>query len=269
MFIWSRTDAPGPGRRGVRFAFTSRHGGASAPPWDSLNLGGGSGDDPQAVEHNRRVVAAELAVPRDRLLFMRQCHGAEVCVATAPWGERAGGPPEVDALVTTRDDLAVAALAADCVPVLLADAQAGVVAAVHSGRPGLAQAVVVRAVERMRGLGATRISGVVGPAVCGRCYEVPAAMRDEVAAVVPESACTSWSGTPALDIAAGVVAQLRGAGVEVEHVSRCTRESPELYSYRRDGATGRFAGVIRLLPALPALPDSSVLSFSLPVRSGR
>lgn len=244
---WSRLDPPTGDLPGVHLMFTSRRGGASAPPYDGLNLGGGSGDDPAAVESNRLAVAELVGVARPSLLFMRQVHGAEVVVADGAWP--AAGPPEADAVVTTRDDLALAALVADCVPVLLVDRSAAVVGAVHSGRPGLVRRVVVRAVERMRDMGAHEVEAVVGPAVCGRCYEVPALMRDEVAAAAPASACTSWTGTPALDIAAGVVEQLAGQGVAVTRVPGCTREDLDLYSYRRDGTTGRFAGVVRLLPA--------------------
>ena len=88
------------------------------------------------------------------------------------------------------------------------------------------------------------MDAVVGPSVCGRCYEVPAAMRDTAAGVEPVSATVSWTGTPAIDVAAGVVAQLRAGGAEVRWVPGCSRERDDLYSYRRDGRTGRFAGVV-------------------------
>jgi purine-nucleoside/S-methyl-5'-thioadenosine phosphorylase / adenosine deaminase len=246
VFFWTSDVAPAPGRRGVRFAFTSRHGGHSQAPFDALNLGGHA-DDPSAVEANRHSVAAALDLPRERLLFMEQCHGADVTRADGPWD---GAAPRVDAVVTTRDDLAVAALTADCVPLLLADPVAGVVAAVHAGRPGMVDRVVDRAVDALAEAGATPgdTVAVVGPSVCGRCYEVPAGMRAEAAAVSPPSATVSWTGTPAIDVAAGVVDQLSLRGVRVTWVPGCTRESQDLYSYRRDGTTGRFAGIVRLLP---------------------
>jgi YfiH family protein len=136
---------------------------------------------------------------------------------------------------------------ADCVPVLLADVQAGVVGAAHAGRQGVALDIVGRTVERMRALGADRITAWVGPHVCGRCYEVPEQMRDEVAALVPATrAQTTW-GTPSLDLGAGVLAQLGAAGVEAVAVERCTLEDPALHSYRRDGAaSGRIAGLVWL-----------------------
>jgi polyphenol oxidase len=104
-------------------------------------------------------------------------------------------------------------------------------------------------VAAMRSLGATRIVGWLGPHVCGRCYEVPAGMREDVTSVVPEAhAETSW-GTPALDIGAGVRAQLEGLGVEVHDVDRCTIEDQDLYSYRRQGReSGRLAGLVWLRP---------------------
>ena len=127
---------------------------------------------------------------------------------------------------------------------LLADPTAGVVGAVHAGRPGMTAGIVDVAVARMRDLGAASLTAVVGPSVCGRCYEVPESMRAEAAAVAPESATMSWTGTPAIDVASGVVAQLRANDVAVQWVPGCAREDQRLYSYRRDGRTGRFAGVV-------------------------
>ncbi len=229
---------------GVRFAFTDRFGGASATPYGELNLGYASGDSDEAVTENFARVAEAFEVDPARLIRMNQVHGREIFVV----GPGDAPIPTADGLVTTRTDVALAARAADCVPVLLADADAGVIGAVHSGRPGLFHGVVPAAVETMRSLGATRITAVVGPHVCGRCYEVPAELRAEVAERVPVSfAETTW-GTPALDIGAGVVWQLEQAGCTVVDASRCTIESDDLYSYRREGrASGRAAGVVRLL----------------------
>ena len=111
----------------------------------------------------------------------------------------------------------------------------------------MALGIVDRTVASMRDQGAQRIVAWLGPRVCGRCYEVPAAMREEVSAVVPAAwAETSW-GTPALDIGAGVTAQLDAHGIEVVDVGGCTREDPALHSYRRDGdASGRLAGLVWL-----------------------
>lgn len=233
---------------GVGAAFTGRAGGASRPPYDSLNLGGAVGDDPAAVLGNRRRAAEALGVDPGRTVFMRQVHGADVAFVTAP-----ETPGPVDAVVTDVPGLALAVLVADCAPVLLADPVAGVVGAAHSGRPGTAAGVVPALVKAMceRGADPARMTAAIGPAACGRCYEVPAEMRDEVAAVVPAAYSTTSRGTPGLDIRAGVAEQLASAGVASADVDpRCTIEDPGLFSYRRDGRTGRFAGYVWLKGAM-------------------
>lgn len=232
---------------GAHFAFTDRWGGVSAAPYAELNLGGAVGDDPGAVRTNRELTAKALGVDPAGVVWMNQVHGAGVAVVEEPWGERP--VPEVDALVTTRRGLALAVLTADCVPVLLADPVAGVVAAAHAGRPGMLAGVVPAAVRAMTELGAEpgRIVARTGPAVCGRCYEVPEAMRAEVTAAEPAAhAETSW-GTPAVDVSAGVHAQLDRLGVrDREQSPVCTRESDDHFSYRRDRSTGRLAGYVWL-----------------------
>ncbi|CBG73801.1 peptidoglycan editing factor PgeF [Streptomyces sp. LBUM 1478] len=232
---------------GAHFAFTDRWGGVSAAPYEQLNLGGAVGDDAGAVTANRELAAKSLGLEPDRVVWMNQVHGADVAVVDGPWG--AGDLPSVDAVVTTRRGLALAVLTADCVPVLLADPVAGVAAAAHAGRPGMVAGVVPAAVRAMTGLGAdpARIVVRTGPAVCGRCYEVPEAMRAEVATVEPAAyADTSW-GTPSVDVCAGVHAQLERLGVrDREQSPVCTLESRDHFSYRRDGATGRLAGYVWL-----------------------
>ncbi|MEV6740545.1 peptidoglycan editing factor PgeF [Streptomyces sp. NPDC051104] len=232
---------------GAHFAFTDRWGGVSAAPYEELNLGGAVGDDPEAVRTNRELAAKSLGLDPARVVWMNQVHGADVAVVDAPWGENP--VPEVDAIVTARRGLALAVLTADCTPVLLADPVAGIVAAAHAGRPGMVAGVVPAAVRAMMELGAdpSRIVARTGPAVCGRCYEVPEAMRAEVSAVEPAAhAETSW-GTPAVDVTAGVHAQLDRLGVRDRAQSPvCTLESHDHFSYRRDRTTGRLAGYVWL-----------------------
>ncbi|MEW2619616.1 peptidoglycan editing factor PgeF [Streptomyces sp. NPDC048106] len=232
---------------GAHFAFTDRWGGVSAAPYEELNLGGAVGDTPGAVGANRELAAKTLGLDPARVVWMNQVHGAEVAVVDEPWGT--DPVPEVDALVTARRGLALAVLTADCVPVLLADPVAGVAAAAHAGRPGMVKGVVPAAVRAMVELGAApeRIVARTGPAVCGRCYEVPEAMRTEVAAVEPAAhAETSW-GTPAVDVSAGVHAQLDRLGVcDRAHSPVCTLESGDHFSYRRDRTTGRLASYVWL-----------------------
>ena len=150
-------------------------------------------------------------------------------------------------LVTTRPGLALAVVTADCVPVLLGDARAGVIGAVHAGRVGAQRGVVARAVEAMLSLGAhvDDLSVLLGPAVSGANYEVPAAMADEVEAALPGSRTTTSAGTPGLDLRAGIACQLRGLGVaSIDADPRCTVADPNLFSHRRGAPTGRLASLI-------------------------
>jgi polyphenol oxidase len=235
---------------GVRAGFTTRSGGVSIPPWDGLNLGLEVGDAARSVLANRELV--ELWVG-SRVAFASQVHGVDVRVLSEPPAHSATSVGLCDALVSTSSSVAVAVLVADCVPVLLADVEAGVVGAVHAGRRGLVAGVVEAAVDALVGAGARpgRLRAVVGPSISGAAYEVPPAMRDEVAAVWPETWATTTWGTPALDLPAGAVAALGRVDVhDVRTLEICTFTDERFYSHRRaqrdSGTTGRFAGVIRL-----------------------
>ncbi|MBZ6471978.1 peptidoglycan editing factor PgeF [Streptomyces griseocarneus] len=232
---------------GAHFAFTDRWGGVSAAPHAELNLGGAVGDDPEAVRTNRARAARALGIDAASVVWMNQVHGKDVAVVDGPW--QTGEIPAVDALVTARRGLALAVLTADCTPVLLADPVAGIAGAAHAGRPGLLAGVVPAVVGEMLRLGAEpdRILAHIGPSVCGPCYEVPEAMRAEVAEAVPEAWATTRRGTPALDIAGGVRAQLGRLGVAVAGASAvCTLESADHFSYRREHTTGRLASYVWL-----------------------
>ncbi len=204
------------------------------------------GDDPEAVRRNRHDTAVELGIDPARVVMMRQVHGREVRFVTEPFGDEA---PGLDAICTDRPGLALNVLVADCAPVLVADPVARVVGAAHSGRPGTQLGVVPALVEAMAARGAepSRMAVLVGPMACGLCYEVPAEMREDVARSVPETWATTRQGTPAVNLRAGIEAQLRKAGItDIRHDTRCTIETAELYSYRRDQRTGRFGGFIWL-----------------------
>ncbi|HET8613987.1 MAG TPA: polyphenol oxidase family protein [Actinomycetales bacterium] len=239
---------------GCRFVVTDRLGGASREPYGTLNLGGGVGDDEEAVRTNRCRVADSLGVAADHLLFMDQVHGDEVVQVDGPWR---GPVPRCDAMVTTRPGLALAVLVADCVPVLLAAPREGVLGVAHAGRAGMAAGVVERLVEAMHDLGARTITARVGPSVCPRCYPVGQQLADEVAARWPVTRSVSRHGEPSLDVAAGVLAQLAASCRDLDQVPGCTVERPDLFSYRRDGRTGRFAG-IGLLTELTGAADPAV-----------
>jgi polyphenol oxidase len=236
---------------GVRAGFTTRATG---------NLGLGVGDDPGDVRRRRRAVAAWAG---GSLAWSTQVHGTAVAVVTdardAPDDDRPAGDTvgEADAIVAVgRGDGSVGAavVVADCVPVLLADPVAGVAGAVHAGRRGLADGVVQAAVAELVRHGADpgRLRAVVGPAICGRCYEVPADLRDEVAGVVPAVAGTTSWGTASLDLPRGVAAVLQHVGVAHVHATGiCPYTDHRLFSHRRSTAMGeaegRFAGIVRIV----------------------
>ncbi|GAA4530969.1 peptidoglycan editing factor PgeF [Brachybacterium paraconglomeratum] len=230
--------------RGARALFTGREGGVSTGEHAGLNLARHVGDEEHAVTRNRELLEAELGVP---LVFVNQVHSAEVH-ALPPTGMA----PVVtaDALVTDRRDVALAIMVADCLPVLLSDPVSGTIAAAHAGRAGLLGGVLQRTLEVMAEFGArpADLTASIGPAICGACYEVPAAMREEAAQQLPATrASTSW-GTPSLDLRAGAVAVLSAAGIPRDAIDTdhpCTLEEERFYSYRRQARTGRFAGVLR------------------------
>lgn len=228
----------------IRRVTTTRAGGVSVPPFDTFNLGDHVGDDPAAVAANRKRLAGAIGLGDDRIVWMNQVHGDRVAVVDGP---AESAIENTDGLVTTTPRLALAVVTADCVPVLMADARAGVAAAVHAGRVGAQQGVVVRALEAMLAAGARTedVSVLLGPAVSGRNYEVPAAMAEEVEAALPGSRTTTFRGTPGLDLRAGIARQLKGLGVTAVDIDpRCTVADPLLFSHRRDAPTGRLASLV-------------------------
>jgi polyphenol oxidase len=229
--------------------FTNRRGGVSEPPYATLNLALHVGDDPAAVAENRRRL--DQVTGGRPVVWMDQVHGRRVAVVDHASDEPV---PETDALITTTPDLVLAVLVADCVPVMLRgaiaegpSAGATVVAAAHAGRRGLQLGVLEAVVSRMSSMGVQprAIVAELGPAVCGKCYEVPTSMREEVAGVAPAARSTARSGRPSLDLRAGLVQQLHALGISKVNVDpTCTLESAEHFSHRRDQRTGRTAGLI-------------------------
>ncbi len=230
---------------GVLAGFTVGNG-VAAPPNLSVTVG-----DAEEALRRRADLARWAGAP---LAFIHQVHGADVHIVRGPVLEPPSDAlPPADAVVVAGPSAAAVVLVADCVPVLLADPCAGVVAAVHAGRRGVVAGVVAAAVEAMTRLGASPagLRAVVGPAICGACYEVPAVLRDEVSAVVPGAGATTGWGTPALDLPGAVRGQLRDAGVaHVASVGGCTLEDSRWYSHRGTAAgrpAGRLAGAVRTL----------------------
>jgi YfiH family protein len=216
------------------FIFTNRLGGVSKAPFDSANLGDHVGDDPIAVAENRAQLESQIGMP---IAFMQQVHGDTVVLV-----ENNQSTPTCDALITTERKLAVAVMVADCIPLLLKSDVA--VAAVHVGRKGLMNGIARKTIDAMRDLGAEVIHSYIGPNICGGCYEVGPDIFQEVVSKYPISDSSLRSGKQTLDLVSGLKTDLKDT--VLLDLSSCVLEDNHTFSYRRDGTTGRQAGVIWL-----------------------
>ncbi len=220
----------------MKYRFTNRTGGASSGAFASLNLGTHVTDDLDTVLANRALLAKD----HGPIQYMSQVHGNRVAIIEEVTEE----DPTADALVTGIPGVSLAVQVADCIPLLLHSRQS--VAAVHVGRKGLVNGVALAALDVMRDMGSSQITAIIGPSICGTCYEVSQEIHDEVVALHPTASAKTAQGTLALDLPAALRTVLEGAGISIVDEFRCTHENPDLYSYRRDGVTGRQAGIITL-----------------------
>lgn len=221
---------------GVSHAFFTRRGGVSTGVYETLNVGAGSNDDPEAVAENRRRAAAHFG--QQGVVTAYQVHSASALVADGDWP---AGPPQADAVVSATRGVVCGALAADCAPVLIADAEARVVAAVHAGWKGALTGVVEAAVARMEGLGASRarMRAAVGPCIGPKSYEVG---LEFVKRFLDEDSAHSRFFGPGMahdkrmfDLPGFVLARLEAAGIiRAEWIGRDTCAEPEhFFSNRR------------------------------------
>jgi YfiH family protein len=219
---------------GARALFSTRRGGVSEGPYESLNLGILTDDEPDRVTENRRRAAAAAGVGAERMAIGWQEHGTELHEwQAAPDG---GAPPHVDGQLTSLEGLALLVLTADCLPVALASDD-GRIAMLHCGWRPLAGDIVAKAVDRFDRAPAA----AVGPGIGRCCYEVGEEVLERFADL------DGVADGRMLDLRAVAEAKLRAAGVErVEHVDHCTSCRPDLYfSHRRDnGVTGRQGGLV-------------------------
>ncbi|MEI8082693.1 MAG: polyphenol oxidase family protein [Actinomycetes bacterium] len=234
----------------AQYVFTDRLNGVSAGEFSSWNVGVHVGDDPNAVQRNRELLAeriAQVGVSQEppQLAVLQGVHGADVIVVDSHAEQSNSG---ADGIVTTSTGMAVVATAADCVPMVLADVTAGVVAAAHCGWVGLTVGIVDAVVDQMIVLGAKtpNMVAVVGPAICGQCYGVPDERAEQVRQFVPTAVVQARNGGPGVDGRVGALAQLSARGVTASTAGGCTFEDVDLYSYRRDGSTGRLGAAIVL-----------------------
>lgn len=226
-----------PGLEGVPHGFAGRRGGVSTGVHAGLNVGLGSADDRDAVLRNRALALGAL-LPGAALVTVHQVHSPDVVTVTGPIADAAR--PPADAMVTDRPGLVLGILTADCVPVLFADATAGVVGAAHAGWKGAIGGVTDRTIAAMVALGAApgRIACAIGPCIGRASYEVTDAFA---ARFTDEDAANERFFTPGkpghcqFDIAAYVAARLAGAGIgRIAMLDQDTYSQPDrFYSYRR------------------------------------
>lgn len=233
---------------GFRHGFTTRAGGVSGPPFDSLNLGMKWGDAPAHVRENRRRLLA--ASGARALHFATQVHGASVARVRAGEDPAATARQEADAICTDVPGEGVGVYVADCVPLVLADARLGACAAVHAGWRGTAAGVAtatVRALGAAFGSRPQDLRVALGPAIGPCCFEV----GEEVAAAFPAGVVLRRAGEkPHVDLRRALRLELERAGVPadgIDAIAGCTSCDPEgrFFSYRRDrGQTGQHAGFV-------------------------
>jgi polyphenol oxidase len=251
----------------VTHAFSTRLGGVSAPPYASLNLGFGSGDQPAHVQRNRARLGRALGVALDDLVALRQVHGERVIVLTEACEPRLVRGTPGDALITDRPHLPLGVITADCFPVVLVAPRLPAVGIVHSGRKGTAAQVICIALECMRQefqLQPADLFAAIGPGIGGCCYEV-----DDTSAApfqtrfTPEDAVyrPSRSGHQYLDLQQAILLQLRAAGVpspQIWSADLCTSCHPQwFYSYRREGPrSGRMLNVVMIQSDTPPAASS-------------
>ena len=249
---------------GVSHAFSTRRGGVSHGPYDSLNLGLGVGDEPAAVHENRRRFFGTLGIDPGRAVRVRQVHGEGVLVVDRTLAARTGFPRvlldedfEYDALVTDLPGLALTVSTADCLPILIADPRRRAVAAVHAGWRSTVRRIAERAVGALRERYGTEPGDCVaalGPGIRCCCYEVDAPVIEPLARALPSwGACVRAAGDGrwTLDLAAANRHVLAAAGLDpgaIHDAGLCTRCRQDLfYSYRGQGArTGRMMNTIML-----------------------
>lgn len=230
------------GSRAAAWWFTDRSQGESHPPYAHGNLAMHVGDDPATVRGNR--LALETTVGLGALSWMGPVHGVDIATLDEPHVVT----PNVDALATRVAGLPLATLAADCVPLLLVAGD--VVLAAHVGWRGFADGMTDQLVHHLAaaGIDPARAQVLLGPAICGACYGVPEDRAEMVAEVCAPAVVSAANGGPGVDVRRGLQVQWEALGATVEVVGPCTFETPSLFSHRRDGVTGRQAGVIAWMP---------------------
>jgi len=220
----------------AQILFTARSGGSSSGSFDSFNLGGHVGDASKSVADNRRILQSLLSQSAPK--FMNQVHGNEAVEVD----ENTQSSITADALITRMKGVPLAVLSADCLPILVEGES--VVAAIHAGRKGILNGIISNTIELIRSKSSGELSAIIGPAICEKCYEVDLDMYLDAINLEPSLATNPE--THCLDLKRAAIRELEANEVKVTNLGICTAHDSNYFSYRRDGITGRSAGVIVL-----------------------
>ncbi|SMC08745.1 peptidoglycan editing factor PgeF [Nitratiruptor tergarcus] len=215
----------------IKYFISDRFGGVSKPPFHELNIALHTGDDPEDVIQNRKILFQKAGIKNAQ--FADQIHSNKVIIL-----DKYNAPLQCDGFITTKPNLALAIMSADCFGVLLYDSINFIIGAVHAGRAGAQQGIVTNAIEIMYQLGAQEIRAVISPGIHSCCYEV----GEEILQKTPSRFIKRGRF---LDIKAMIYEQLHKKGVSyIKDLNICTCCDRRYYSYRREGRTGRFASII-------------------------
>ena len=225
----------------IKYCFTNRHGGVSTPPYNTLNLAFHVGDNQANVIKNRTILQSKLNL--QNIVWMDQVHGNNVQTVSSPQTEPL---PACDAIITNQPNIALAVMVADCIPILMFDPKRNIIAAIHAGRNGTFLQIAPKTVKVMQkefGCVPADIQVIMGPSIHVCCYEI----GDDLAAIVEKNFGKSYMNGRMLDLQKLNHDQLIKAEVKENHIKisrTCTCCNPNYFSYRRDGITGRFIGII-------------------------
>lgn len=235
----------------VKHAFTTKYGGVSKEPYTSLNLAFHVDNNPWHVDINHNTLANELGYEKNSLIYMKQIHSDTVHIVTDKDNFKA--PPTCDALITDKIKTPLMVMVADCSPLLFYDDEKKVIAVAHAGRAGAFKNIVKNVINSFINEFNSNVQNIyvsVGASIGVCCYEVGSEIYDEACKENLEYAMSKRDNSYYLDIGKILHTQLIACGIEKEHIeispdcSCCKNDT--YFSYRADGVTGRFAGVIEL-----------------------
>ena len=225
----------------TKFFFTDRHGGVSAPPYNSLNLALHVGDNKDDVEKNRKILQRRLNFKN--IIWMEQIHKSNIQIISSPQPQPI---PDCDAIITDQPNIALAVMVAGCIPILMFDPKRNVIAAIHAGRNGTFLQIGAKTVKIMQkefGCLPADILVFMGPSIQVCCYEI----GDKLISIVKKNFGKKYINDKMLNLQKLNYDQLIKSKIRADNIkisNTCTCCDNNYFSYRRDGITGRFVGVI-------------------------